>query len=411
MGYDHSQVIAFVDESGDKNWDISKKNVSSHFILAAVIVEGSNVEKIRGGVATIAEKEFQGSEIKSSKVGKNTDRRTKIWKAIMALDIRVVVLLVEKKNLTTEGYRFKKSFFKNLHGKIERQLLRTYPDIEIIADEHGRDEYMESFGKYVKNKYNGQFFKRQTFRFQNSNLDRIIQVADFIAGTVAYAYEREKADKDIRKMVHSESKVRFITFPTVLKPDRTQLIEGDEDYSGLIKELAVHRAKLFIVERQDSTEDAVRDQVSCVEYLLDYFLYVDEEAYVPTEELIDHVSIERNENISKDTLRRTVIGKIRDAGVLLASHAQPSYGYKLPASMKDLGDFLDLYASIVLPMLSRIKIVRDLVSDRSRGKLDIAENSNNTEIKRILDTPGLFDRNYDGQEAEDLSRIDMNEVV
>ena len=77
------KLKCYFDESGNSGLDFTKKEVSSHFILAGILVNEMNLEKLEALSRQISITHFQGSEIKSSKVGDNDNRRLKILEEIL----------------------------------------------------------------------------------------------------------------------------------------------------------------------------------------------------------------------------------------------------------------------------------------------------------------------------------------
>ena len=66
------RVFAFTDESGAFGWQLDNANVSTHFIIGAVIVRESVLDEVRMQVEEIRRKHFQIGEMKSSSIGKKS---------------------------------------------------------------------------------------------------------------------------------------------------------------------------------------------------------------------------------------------------------------------------------------------------------------------------------------------------
>ena len=79
-----------------------------------------------------------------------------------------------------------------------------------------------------------------------------------------------------------------------------------------------------------------------------------------------------------------MIVQLRDAGVLIASSSR---GYKLPASLGDLYDFVSHSNTIIAPMLSRLKRFRDQVHVDTSGKIDILEHEEFALIRKVVVDP------------------------
>ena len=72
------RVYAFTDEYGAFGCDSNNLDVSTHFIITAIIVEETNVDQYRKCVEQIRKNHFQAGEMKSSKVSRNHERRKRI---------------------------------------------------------------------------------------------------------------------------------------------------------------------------------------------------------------------------------------------------------------------------------------------------------------------------------------------
>lgn len=58
--------------------------------------------------------------------------------------------------------------------------------MKIVADNHGDNKYILSFIKYVqKQQFGGDLFNQSSFIFDDSKSSKLIQIADFIGGTIA----------------------------------------------------------------------------------------------------------------------------------------------------------------------------------------------------------------------------------
>ena len=72
------RVYAFTDESGAFGWDIENPNVSTHFIITAIIVKESDLESFTQQAEALRKKHFQTGEIKSSNIGNHHARRLRV---------------------------------------------------------------------------------------------------------------------------------------------------------------------------------------------------------------------------------------------------------------------------------------------------------------------------------------------
>lgn len=72
--------IAFIDECGNFGFDFDSEGVSKYYILCAVIVKNSELSQLHNAVLKVKENNgFKDTEIKSSAIGNNYKRRSKIF--------------------------------------------------------------------------------------------------------------------------------------------------------------------------------------------------------------------------------------------------------------------------------------------------------------------------------------------
>ena len=130
------RVFAFTDESGAFGWQLDNANVSTHFIIGAVIVRESVLDEVRMQVEEIRRKHFQTGEMKSSSVGKNHSRRKRILADLQKIDFSIFAVVLDKTQLLeAKGLRFKPSFYKFTNNIVHKELKRAFREITVVADE------------------------------------------------------------------------------------------------------------------------------------------------------------------------------------------------------------------------------------------------------------------------------------
>lgn len=90
------RIYAFTDESGAFGWDLNNPNVSTHFVISAIIVKDSDLVNLKADVENIRRKHFQTGEMKSSKIGKNHERRKRILAELIKLPFSILRSLLIK---------------------------------------------------------------------------------------------------------------------------------------------------------------------------------------------------------------------------------------------------------------------------------------------------------------------------
>jgi len=157
--------IAFLDEYGNNGLDFTKKGISTHFIVVALTLQKANVTQAETQLETVRKQFFQNGPIKSAKVGADDKRRRLVLEQLLAAPFQIFALVVDKRQLQGEGFYYKGSFYKFLHGLADRELYRTFPNLELVANRHGSETFMEGFVHYVHNRHIPSLFNQASFGF------------------------------------------------------------------------------------------------------------------------------------------------------------------------------------------------------------------------------------------------------
>jgi len=377
-----SNITAFVDEFGNNSFDF--KTQSSHFIIATVICKNENLEKLSSDIENIRKKHnFQEGEIKSSGVGSNHTRRRKILLDIANLDISIYAVIVDKRELSGKGFGYKKSFYKYLNNLLYKELYRTFPNLDLYVDEHGTNDYMIEFKKYVEKNHPQDLFSGLEFNIQNSHQNHYIQLADFIAGTLGYIFDETK------KSVHSQEYQEILRpkisslnfFPNKFSFKEFQEANIDENFDAKIAEVCFLRAQNFLEQAIGSDQQKI-DQINLLKLLLIFQRASPKNKYISTKEIFSHLNQSRHENLKEEYFRTNVVGNLRDQGILIASSRD---GYKIPTSIKDIDKFINHGKRIILPMLHRIKNARDAIKLATGNELDLLDKEEFLELKQFFD--------------------------
>ncbi|TKJ42465.1 hypothetical protein CEE37_01925 [candidate division LCP-89 bacterium B3_LCP] len=351
---------AFVDAYGDPNLDVSKGGVSTCFIITAIIVEHDHLVELERDADEIRKIHFRTGEMKSKNVGSNDERRRKILKDIAGLDFKFYSIIIDKREVwESSGLIYREPFIKFTHGLLYRKLYRTFPEMFIISDEYGGRSFMEGFQKYVNENHVPDLFIRAEFGFVASHEQPIVQLADFISGTLARHFDPKKSttvSKDFMNILLNRT-LLIDTWPPISHPstNKSWITKGN-DFDNLICELALYKASNFIEENMDTKDEVITDQLEALKYLLYHFRYVNSKRYIFTEQLKRILNQVSPNKVTTHYLRSKVIAKLRDKGVIIASSPK---GYKIPDSEQDLYDFVGQMSGQIGPMLSRLKKARE----------------------------------------------------
>ena len=214
---------AFIDEHGNENLDLTVLDVSSYFIITAVIVDDEGISMLEPSVDSIRKVHFQTGEMKSSAVGNNHQRRSRVLGSLASTGLKYATLVINKAEIHKEsGLQYKKSFRKFLSNILYNRLFRTFPNLTIICDKHGSKSFMSSFKAYVETNKKESLFEKQLFEFVESKSNVLVQSADLISGTWAKILDPtiDIAFRDLWRSQISKSAI-FVDFwpPSGLSPN------------------------------------------------------------------------------------------------------------------------------------------------------------------------------------------------
>lgn len=382
------RIYAFTDESGAFGWDLDNLNVSTHFVISAIIVRESNLSSLRLSVEAVRRKHFQTGEMKSSHVGKNHKRRKRIIADLLPLPFAIFSVVFDKRQLSeAKGLRYKPSFYKFMNNIVHKELRRAFPILTIVADEIGGSEYMKSFSKYVYERQDiPNLLGEAQFFFESSTNDVLIQLADFISGTIATEYDvhRKTPDNPLYHKILDKKITRIELYPKTFETYTVESSALAEGYDKKIATLCLKQAVEFINKNENSDDEEIQAQIIILKYLLFRFMNNDLRAYIPTKELKKQLAFTHFADISTQAFRMRIIGKLRDSGVII-SGSSAKKGYKIPAKESELFDFINHGTTIIMPMLERLKKCRDLVKLGTENELDLFDKTKYSTLKKYFD--------------------------
>lgn len=376
-------MLAYLDEYGTNELDVTKDGVSTHFLITGVLVHESKEAELVQKIEPIAKKHFQSGEMKSKKIGDNDNRRVKVLTDLAGLDFNIYLLVVDKPALFGEGLRHKKSFYTFINGLLYNDLYRLYPDLQLFTDEHGTLEYMDGFAKYVNKKHIPGLFTGSTFQFLQSKSTRLIQLADMLSGTFARCFDKKAISMNSATFLKilSRKMVAVKEWPQTFSISTVDLADEGK-YDPTIAELGLNLAATYREKILKSKDENETDQLACLNHLLFHFRYISPNRYVWQRELIENIEHIKNKRLTSRYFMSKVIAMLRNKGVIISSSTK---GYKLPANEGDLYAFLKHNNSIIKPMIDRIKICRDSIKAATLNKLDILNKPEFEYLKKVLD--------------------------
>lgn len=385
------RIFAFTDEYGAFGWDIENPNVSTHFIISAVLVKESDLDAFRTSAEAIRKKYFQSGEIKSKTTGNKHSKRIKILEEIKNLPFSIFAVCINKKscieNMTMKGLLYKKSFYKFMNNIVHSELRRSFKYLTVVADEMIDNDYMQSFCRYFDEHQDIKtFWGEADFQYFSSKADVGIQIADYISGSLARVYDTHKHTPDTPDYYSIlKEKITHIEFyPRDYKSFNLDTSAIAQDYDKRIAELCFSRIAAYVDSHDDDQDEYTRARVLVSKHLLFRFMNNDIRGYIPTRELLERIQSAGLPIKSERAFRQEIIGKLRDEGVILASSSKG--GYKIPSKEAELYDYVNHDANIIIPMLARLKKCRDTIKLGTSNELDLLNHPEFQLLKSYFDS-------------------------
>lgn len=376
-----SKIHVFLDESGAFGFNFNSSGCASYFIIAAILVDEKDLSELLIQVEDIRKKYFQQGEIKSKNC--NHKRRKLILSKLLELPFSVAYFVVDKRQIFEESNlrKYKKTFYKFLYQFFYHQLVSKIANISIHADEIGCSDDLAEFKRYYyKRNESYQLFNELDFAFDNSKESLMVQVADFFAGTAALCYEQKNNGIDYLSIF--KKRILFIKKFPQTKDDFLNETQFKTDDDKEIARLAIKLADDFVLNNASSNDIDIKQQSAIIDYLRFRFIQNQFRTYIPTKELINYLRNLGYEQMSSQQFRMKIIAKIRDNGVIIASSPN---GYKLPASIAEVCDFINHGRNVILPMLSRLKICNETIRVATNNKINLFDKVEYKDLAQILD--------------------------
>lgn len=381
-------IHCFLDESGDPHFPAGEQGKSTHYVVAAVIVADDRLADVRAESEAIRIDHFGAGEMKAGarSLRRDPERRRAIVEALAELDVSYAVVAVDKQEMYEDSplAKWKRSFLKFTARQLLQRLYGTYDQVRVVADEYGRANYQDEFDRYVRKRL-GLFAEGSDFAFGDSEQEPLIQVADFVAGTVFRAH-RDHTDEDralvgiLRDRMHT-----FIAWPVVFAPVDPPRRSGDQaDRDRAVRDLALRSAARYVGANRDSTDPITVARVVCLDRLIYAAQFDEQSSFVHADELTAQVAGLRLQGVNLSTrwLSANVIGPLRDEGVVISGSSQ---GYAIPYRADELDAHARDVRSKAIPMLRRLARYREDLLIRTAGDVDLLDAPGLATVKRMVE--------------------------
>ena len=356
-GFDNTAYWVFVDECGT----VSPKDPSSNlYIEAAVLVKDEDKENLSNSIDEICQDLFGGTELKNSKIAGKNDKRLSVLKRIEELPFQFIALICNKDLIDKDsGLQYKQSCYKFLHKKLHNIFYLLPGNIHFVIDNFGNKIFEEGAKKYFSRESEELFHAEPFFDYVNDKTDRLIQLADFIAGTLLYCFDPTRKDAQYVKLfrpILKKHEIDLYCYPRLLKPvSDTPLKPEDNQFAADLRDRLYNQAQNFIDRNEDNEDEIIQMQWHTLKRLFDASEYEDDsDRYIYADTLIQHL-LDDGWTIGKRNFTVDVIGGLRRNNIIIAGSP---IGYKLALSIDDVNEYLEHDKKIILPMLDKLSKAR-----------------------------------------------------
>ena len=198
-----NKQLVFIDDSGDPGF--KKAASSSAFVMAgAVIINSETTLKINQEINRLRQ-ELGWRENEEFKFHKSSRKvKLKFLETINKYDFQIYGVFVRKSNYS--------NVFQNINGEklynwTIKELLDIIPLYEASVKIDGKygKKYKLILSTYIRRALNANIKKIGKFDIQDSQRDNLIQLADFVAGSINRSLQDDKTDaKDYIKIIRNK---------------------------------------------------------------------------------------------------------------------------------------------------------------------------------------------------------------
>jgi len=200
-------MLVFIDESGDTGRKISQGS-SKYFVVSLVLFEDNDealacdqrIELLKRelGKNTCFEFHFQDN---SEKI------RQKFLESIVPYSFTYFSVVIDKnpKKLIGEGFNVKESFYKYACNMVFSNAKPYLDNATVILDKLGSPTFQRKLKKYLSVKTNSSDRKIiKKLKQQNLRSNNLLQLADYVSGTINLKYQRKKNWQSYYKFLSSK---------------------------------------------------------------------------------------------------------------------------------------------------------------------------------------------------------------
>lgn len=186
------RMLVFIDESGDPGFKLNRGSTASFTAALVAFRDRDQARTAQEAIEKLAQRLRVHPEFKFSKC--RPEVRDAFFAAVLPYDFCVRAIVVLKERIYSHHLRSDKeafySFFVKSMLKFDDGLLRS---ARIVIDGSGDRDFKRELGAYFR-RHLGQG-RVQSIQFNDSESDRLVQLADMCAGAIARSFKAGRSDR------------------------------------------------------------------------------------------------------------------------------------------------------------------------------------------------------------------------
>ncbi|WP_462411624.1 hypothetical protein [Neobacillus sp. Marseille-QA0830] len=367
---------AFINEFGDYLFDFVKQGVSTHLIITAILVKGSHKERL--------EEHLDKVPFLQEKDIRDDNQMLQIVNDLKELPFSIYAYVMDKRKIREDsGIMHQKPFFRYTNRMVYEDLNRSFEQLDLVVSDQA--EFLMQFRNYVETKTIPDLFNYSIFGFNQTESDVLLRLARLISGILAKGYDCTHHSKQYRS--YYEIIKQKISAIQLLPLDYKNFIydyksnSHEAKYNEMIIKQAVNLTYQYLEKHRKSEEEEEKLRMDFLKFLL-FNLKENPDEYVYTQEILDNLNALRDVKMNQHYFRSNIVSKLRDSGIIIASSNK---GYKLPVSLGDLYDFVNLSSLTIHPMIQRIAKCRDQILSATNNEVDILDPTEYEYLRRVIE--------------------------
>jgi hypothetical protein len=195
-------MLVFIDESGDTGFKF-KEGSSHYFIIVLVVFEDldqanlceQRIKQLKTELGKQQNWEFH-FKTNSHKI------KEKFLNAVMPYNFFYYGIVIDKQRMSGTAFENKDVFYQYACGLVFENAKEKLNDAIVLIDGSGNDGFKKDLSKYLKQKtndYSKQVIKK--VKMQSSHSNDLLQLADYVAGSINRSFLDKKFAKDYRKII------------------------------------------------------------------------------------------------------------------------------------------------------------------------------------------------------------------